>query len=284
MADSVSREGRVTALKVNGVGRDGGHPCFISVAFNREPTDNELRAAHDALRSFFAVSAREAVTARERMARLVDLTWGRAMEDGSVPSSKIVNELIEASAPQSEGSQAQVRAGDAAGRPSPSVPTAGDEELERVMEMLGRGPEHSVFFYHKDRQIILAALTRQQEEIELLRADLITGNSELLDSAEQEIASLKAEVERLEQSRHDNVWIMVERYADLHSTLAEREAEIERLIHMLAEVTSELEGEIEHRYDRVKDHAAMKPRYERDMSTVREARALLAAIAQRKEE
>jgi hypothetical protein len=37
-------------LKVNGVGRDAGHDCFVSVAFSRRPTDDELRAFHDAIR------------------------------------------------------------------------------------------------------------------------------------------------------------------------------------------------------------------------------------------
>ena len=43
----------------------------------------------------------ETITVEEAR-RLVDLTWGRAMEDGSVPSTKIVNELLAQASPPQE--------------------------------------------------------------------------------------------------------------------------------------------------------------------------------------
>ena len=39
-------------IKIRGVGRDSGHVRFLSVAFDREPTDDELRAFHDFCRDF----------------------------------------------------------------------------------------------------------------------------------------------------------------------------------------------------------------------------------------
>lgn len=40
-------------LKINGLGRDAQDPRFVSLAFSRELTDDELRALHDGLRSIF---------------------------------------------------------------------------------------------------------------------------------------------------------------------------------------------------------------------------------------
>jgi hypothetical protein len=37
-------------LKLNGIGRDVGHDCFLFLAFSRRPTDDEIRALHDAFR------------------------------------------------------------------------------------------------------------------------------------------------------------------------------------------------------------------------------------------
>lgn len=54
-------------------------------------------------------------------------------------------------------------------------------------------------------------------------------------------------------------------------------AEIERLRSLLKECADDLAAEIEHRYDRVKDHPAMLPRYERDMEPVTKARTALAS-------
>lgn len=38
-------------LKVNGVGRDPENARVINVFFSREPTDDEMRAFHDAVRA-----------------------------------------------------------------------------------------------------------------------------------------------------------------------------------------------------------------------------------------
>jgi hypothetical protein len=53
---------------------------------------------------------------------------------------------------------------------------------------------------------------------------------------------------------------------------------ITRAVEALEAAAEELAGEIECRYESTKDHPAMKWRYERDMETVTEARATLAAL------
>jgi len=52
-------------------------------------------------------------------------------------------------------------------------------------------------------------------------------------------------------------------------------ADIGRLCRMLKEVTDSLEAEVEHSYRGVKDHPAMKRRYDRDMEEVHRARKML---------
>jgi hypothetical protein len=53
-------------------------------------------------------------------------------------------------------------------------------------------------------------------------------------------------------------------------------AENERLRAALKDCADDLESEVKHRYDRIGDHPAMAPKYERDMEPVKAARALLA--------
>ena len=62
----------------------------------------------------------------------------------------------------------------------------------------------------------------------------------------------------------------------LSAALAAAHETIARMREALAECADDLAAEIEHRYDRIKDHPAMTPKYERDMVTVRRARAALA--------
>ncbi|MDR7229932.1 hypothetical protein J2X45_001013 [Caulobacter sp. BE264] len=53
---------------------------------------------------------------------------------------------------------------------------------------------------------------------------------------------------------------------------------ITRLEQALTECADDLAAEIEERYRETKDHPAMKRRYDRDMTPVENARALLRAI------
>lgn len=50
-----------------------------------------------------------------------------------------------------------------------------------------------------------------------------------------------------------------------------------RLLEALRECADDLDGRIEHDYERTKDHPAMKRRYDRDMAPVHQARAAIAA-------
>lgn len=59
------------------------------------------------------------------------------------------------------------------------------------------------------------------------------------------------------------------------AALSAAEARIKRLEALLVELADDCEAEVEHRYKGIKDHPAMTPRYERDMDTVRRARAAL---------
>lgn len=52
---------------------------------------------------------------------------------------------------------------------------------------------------------------------------------------------------------------------------------IVKLREMLRECADDLEAEIEGQYSGMKDHPAMKRRYDRDMDTVIRARAVLCA-------
>lgn len=63
---------------------------------------------------------------------------------------------------------------------------------------------------------------------------------------------------------------------EIHSVFDRYARDIERLQAMLKECADDLESEIEGRYHGVKDHPAMTPKYERDMETVKRARALIA--------
>lgn len=59
----------------------------------------------------------------------------------------------------------------------------------------------------------------------------------------------------------------------------EAASRLERLASVLGAVTDELQAEIENQYqEKYGDHPAMNSRKERDLSTVREARALLAEL------
>ncbi|MGO9849832.1 MAG: hypothetical protein ACLPKT_25500 [Methylocella sp.] len=53
-------------------------------------------------------------------------------------------------------------------------------------------------------------------------------------------------------------------------------AALERIRVLLKELADDLEAEVEGHYQGIKDHPAMTPKYERDMSNVKKARALLA--------
>lgn len=59
------------------------------------------------------------------------------------------------------------------------------------------------------------------------------------------------------------------------AALSAAEARIERLWALLVELADDCEAEVENRYKGIKDHPVMTPRYERDMDTVRRARAAL---------
>jgi hypothetical protein len=69
-------------LKVNGVGRDAGHDCFVSVAFSRRPTDGELRAFHDAIRGM------------EKLSNIMGGLW-RSAEDQVLELAKVLQAIAE---------------------------------------------------------------------------------------------------------------------------------------------------------------------------------------------
>ncbi|HEX5508802.1 MAG TPA: hypothetical protein VFX37_09885 [Pseudolabrys sp.] len=52
----------------------------------------------------------------------------------------------------------------------------------------------------------------------------------------------------------------------------------DELLETLQECADDLEAEIEARYDKMKDHPAMAPKYQRDMRPVHHARHLLATL------
>ncbi|MCO2545427.1 hypothetical protein FA328_34725, partial [Pseudomonas aeruginosa] len=50
-----------SAPEVSGIGRDTGHPRAVVLYLRKEPTDDDLRAIHDALRSLAAAPGKEGV-------------------------------------------------------------------------------------------------------------------------------------------------------------------------------------------------------------------------------
>lgn len=74
----------------------------------------------------------------------------------------------------------------------------------------------------------------------------------------------------------DGSKVVIESLPARDALLEEAAAEIERLRGLLKECANDLAAEIEHRYDRMKDHPAMMPKYERDMEPVTRARAALS--------
>lgn len=71
--------------------------------------------------------------------------------------------------------------------------------------------------------------------------------------------------------------LIVEAVNSHAALVAERDA----LRVIVADLANELEIEIEQRYRDVKQHPAMAPKYERDMSSVHDARAALSPAQQR---
>lgn len=55
-------------LRLNGVGRDVEHPCFVSVAFNRPLTDDELRFFHEVCQRTVPLMPEPATPPRDRAA------------------------------------------------------------------------------------------------------------------------------------------------------------------------------------------------------------------------
>ncbi|MBG6482527.1 hypothetical protein I5I37_15405 [Pseudomonas aeruginosa] len=60
-ASGDSAQAQHSAPEVSGIGRDTGHPRAVVLYLRKEPTDDDLRAIHDALRSLAAAPGKEGV-------------------------------------------------------------------------------------------------------------------------------------------------------------------------------------------------------------------------------
>lgn len=67
----------------------------------------------------------------------------------------------------------------------------------------------------------------------------------------------------------------LDKWKAFHDEIGRLRAENESLRTMLRECADDLEAEVEGHYSGLKDHPAMKPKYDRDMDSVRRARTLL---------
>lgn len=88
------------------------------------------------------------------------------------------------------------------------------------------------------------------------------------------VQELEAEIKRLTAYQNET--------AKAWTKLTEsQEEEIEKLKALVKELADDLESEVEGRYQSVKGHPAMKPKYERDMEPVRRARLIEQVMRER---
>ncbi|MDQ4382625.1 hypothetical protein RBU20_24215, partial [Pseudomonas aeruginosa] len=59
LASHITAQAQHSAPEVSGIGRDTGHPRAVVLYLRKEPTDDDLRAIHDALRSLAAAPGKE---------------------------------------------------------------------------------------------------------------------------------------------------------------------------------------------------------------------------------
>lgn len=82
--------------------------------------------------------------------------------------------------------------------------------------------------------------------------------------------------DRAVQTAFDGYYVPAHLLATARAEIARLQAKNERLRALLKDCADDLAGEVESRYQGIKDHPAMTPRYERDMEPVIAARAALA--------
>lgn len=82
-------------------------------------------------------------------------------------------------------------------------------------------------------------------------------------------------ITRLQDAIHLESAAIAPRTSPLIEAAKEAVGEIEALRDMLREVSDDLADEVEGHYQVIKDHPAMKLRYDRDMDSVYRARAML---------